>query len=744
MAVIGELEVLISASTGNLISALSTAESKFGSFAKTLSTGQMNLKTFGLATTAVGVGILAVTAAIAGNAISAASDWNKQLIQVGNNAGMSSKDISYMGQQVLQLAAQTGASKTDLLDAFMHIHNMAFYGAAGMDVLTAATKEAVATGSDVSTVANTLAMAMHEFNIPAKDAMQTMDQLHMAAAESNMTIQDMVTSFGTVGATASAIGVPMKDALSVFAALTRNGINASESATQLRTMMLRMVDPTKGMTAELEKLSGGTASYSAAVSNGSVMTKKQITAATQALEVQKQQVEETKKANDLKYQEQILQTTDKKQKAELRTELQQLNIGYDNSILAINRQITGNKQLAIGAVSSKQALSELSKTSGVDLVYDFSQAGLKSKGLVGVLEDVKKATGGNVSEMEKLMPNMRGVLGLMIATGKGNKDMIDIYNSLNSSIGSTDKAYKAYSQTTAAQSARMKQELGNLNIAIGTALLPSVNKLLEAVLPLIQSFAVWAERHQTLVAGILAGVAALGALLTILGIITTAIGIFTTLTAASGLVIAGVTLPVWAVVAAVAALVIGVGIAAIFIATHFTQIKNAVGDAITFIKNNFIEILGYITGNGLLGTALQALSDHWTIIIKTIQNAWTSFTSVFGGEINKILGFLDGMISKAKNALSYLNPFARHSPSLVEQVTQGMGIIKQQYLSVGNVQMPKITMPAIAQANSQSYNTTNTRVNNVTMNNAFTVSGSASAANVADYMGFELEHYGIV
>lgn len=40
---------------------------------------------------------------------------------------------------------------------------------------------------------------------------------------------------------------------------------------------------------------------------------------------------------------------------------------------------------------------------------------------------------------------------------------------------------------------------------------------------------------------------------------------------------------------------------------------------------------------------------------------------------------------KVYELFSYLNPFARHSPSLVESVTAGMAEIKRQYASVGNV-----------------------------------------------------------
>lgn len=71
-----------------------------------------------------------------------------------------------------------------------------------------------------------------------------------------------------------------------------------------------------------------------------------------------------------------------------------------------------------------KTLIDLKAITGVDLVSDFSQAGLAAKGLTGVLDDLFKATGGNAELIAKIIPALRGGIGTMaLDSGKISRDM---------------------------------------------------------------------------------------------------------------------------------------------------------------------------------------------------------------------------------------------------------------------------------------------------------------------------------
>jgi phage-related protein len=73
----------------------------------------------------------------------------------------------------------------------------------------------------------------------------------------------------------------------------------------------------------------------------------------------------------------------------------------------------------------------------------------------------------------------------------------------------TMEAEKRYA-TTASQMQIFKNNMTDLGITIGAALLPSINRLIGALIPLIEQFASFAEKHPNIIAGLLGFGIALG------------------------------------------------------------------------------------------------------------------------------------------------------------------------------------------------------------------------------------------
>lgn len=101
------------------------------------------------------------------------------------------------------------------------------------------------------------------------------------------------------------------------------------------------------------------------------------------------------------------------------------------SLRDANTQLVGLfSKIVNPAKQAQQEIAALSLKTGVNLVGDFTAAGLRTRGLTGVLADLKAATGGNVSEMFKLVPALRGGMAGMLLTGTASKDYRDILSSL--------------------------------------------------------------------------------------------------------------------------------------------------------------------------------------------------------------------------------------------------------------------------------------------------------------------------
>jgi len=127
------------------------------------------------------------------------------------------------------------------------------------------------------------------------------------------------------------------------------------------------------------------------------------------------------------------------------------------------------------AKAAQKELASLTLKTGIDLLGDFTPAGLKAKGLTGILADLKAATNGNAQEIFKLIPALRGGQAAMILTGNGAKDYSGILASLNgvtAKSGITARAYAATQKTASFQFGELRNKVQILAIALGTQLLP--------------------------------------------------------------------------------------------------------------------------------------------------------------------------------------------------------------------------------------------------------------------------------
>jgi len=302
------------------------------------------------------------------------------------------------------------------------------------------------------------------------------------------------------------------------------------------------------------------------------------------------------------------------------------------------------------AKAAQKELASLTLSTGIDLLGDFTPAGLKAKGLTGILADLKAATNGNAQEIFKLIPALRGGQAAMILTGNGAKDYSGILASLGGvtdKSGITAKAYAATQKTASFQFGELRNKVQILAITLGTQLLPyaaAAASWLGAHLP--QAVALLTPRLTTLITGAVgvgrAFVAAVGAMVRVAsglrGLIAPLLGVSTHLgttrqgTAQLG---AGLALLIPALVG------IKVGMLAWTVAQSAWTIAQTAGTVAVTLWKNAVVVAGvavkaYAAVNEALSLAIlavrlglvqqtvqQVLSATWTGIVRVATTAWT-------------------------------------------------------------------------------------------------------------------------
>ncbi len=170
---------------------------------------------------------------------------------------------------------------------------------------------------------------------------------------------------------------------------------------------------------------------------------------------------------------------------------------------------------------AEKAVEALGQKTGVDLVNDFSQAGLATKGFTGVLKDIATATGGdinafadltgqqrvsadqatlvkealngNTKAMQDMIPATRGLFGMYILTSSGAKDYVGILDKLNQSHldgGITAQNFQRYLDTLGAQMQLLKSNVQVAAIELGNDFMPiakaAVGWLIDTAIPWFQ------------------------------------------------------------------------------------------------------------------------------------------------------------------------------------------------------------------------------------------------------------------
>lgn len=297
----------------------------------------------------------------------------------------------------------------------------------------------------------------------------------------------------------------------------------------------------------------------------------------------------------------------------------------------------------------RAALQGLLKPSAeLDAIY--KKAGFKDaaealrKDFGGALNIVRDATGGNIGELTKLLGSVEAVGAVLGLTGDQAEGFAKALEDQAKAAGATDAAFSEIDKGRNLE--RLKIELQNLAISVGTVLLPIVQDIADAIVPWLQRFAELSPTVQKIIVGVLGLVAALGPFLVIFGNVVKFIGLaqkaFIALNAAMALN------PFVIIAVAVAAL----AIALVVLYKKNEAFREAVQKAFGWLAENVPPILEKIRDIAL--KVFGAIADAIPPIFDAIKTVVAT--------VGKIIGEVAGVIANVLDAIrgpveAFIGPF---------------------------------------------------------------------------------------
>lgn len=164
------------------------------------------------------------------------------------------KGFEELRSDVLKLGAESAVSLSDLNKALFDTISAGVDAAEAIDVLSAASKLAVAGLTDVATATDGVTSALGAYGLAAEEADSVAAKFFAAQVEGKTTIEQLSSSIGLTAATAASAGISLDELLASVSAVTTAGIRTNSAFTGLKAAIANIAKPTAEAQKEAKRL----------------------------------------------------------------------------------------------------------------------------------------------------------------------------------------------------------------------------------------------------------------------------------------------------------------------------------------------------------------------------------------------------------------------------------------------------------------------------------------------------------
>lgn len=189
-----------------------------------------------------------------GQAIKTANDFEFSMQSIVAMVGLSENKVAEMGLAAREMSKEFGGSAVDAADALYFVASAGIDGATAMQVLESSLKASAIGMGQTAIVADTISSALNAYGAENLSAAQATDLMVAAVREGKMEADSLAAALPRVLPIASAMGVTFEEVGASFAAMSRNGTDASEAATQIRGILSSLLNPAKQAEEQLNAL----------------------------------------------------------------------------------------------------------------------------------------------------------------------------------------------------------------------------------------------------------------------------------------------------------------------------------------------------------------------------------------------------------------------------------------------------------------------------------------------------------
>ena len=172
-------------------------------------------------------------------------DFEAAMSEVGAISGAAGSDLAALENIAKEMGATTKFSASEAAEGLKYMAMAGWDTQQMLDGLPGVLSLAAASGEDLGTVSDIVTDAMTAFGMEAVRAGEFADTLAAAASSSNTNVSMLGESFKYVAPVAGSLGYAAKDTAIALGLMANAGIKGSQAGTAMRTILTRLVKPTK-------------------------------------------------------------------------------------------------------------------------------------------------------------------------------------------------------------------------------------------------------------------------------------------------------------------------------------------------------------------------------------------------------------------------------------------------------------------------------------------------------------------
>lgn len=172
-----------------------------------------------------------------------AIDFESSMSKITGLVGIGSEQVDAWKDSILKMASDVGKAPKELADAMFYITSAGLRGQVALEALRNAAKASVAGLGDMTSIADAVTSAINAYGTSVMDSSKATGTLVAAIREGKLEASTLAPVLGQLLPITSELGVSFGEAAGAVASMSRLGLNASESVTALRGILIALIKP---------------------------------------------------------------------------------------------------------------------------------------------------------------------------------------------------------------------------------------------------------------------------------------------------------------------------------------------------------------------------------------------------------------------------------------------------------------------------------------------------------------------